>query len=109
VAVEALEAVQDSTPDRVRQPQASRQIRADLAVRPRPLSFQPSDACRAAQRPQPRGINAQACQELQRLVHWARSALVISMGRKPGIRPRSSTTDRLVMGHLVRIGLGSAG
>jgi hypothetical protein len=58
--------------NRVRQPQASRQIRADLAVRPRPLSFQPSDACRAAQRPQPRGINAQACQELQRLARLGR-------------------------------------
>jgi hypothetical protein len=72
VSVEALEAVQNSPPDRVRQRQPSRQIRADLAVRPRPLSLQPSDACRAAQRPQPRGINAQACQELQRLARLGR-------------------------------------
>ena len=72
VAVETLETVQHSPPDRVRQPQASRQIRADLAVRPRPLSFQPPDTCRPAQRPQPRGVNAQACQELQRLTRLGR-------------------------------------
>jgi hypothetical protein len=60
LAVEALEAVQDSPPDRLRQPQPSRQIRADLAVRSRPLSLQPSDTCRATQRPQPRGVNTQA-------------------------------------------------
>jgi hypothetical protein len=44
----------------------------DHVVRPRPLRFQPSDARRAAQRPQPRRVNAQASQELQRLARLDR-------------------------------------
>jgi hypothetical protein len=72
VTVEPLEAVQHRPPDCLRQPQPSRQIRADLAVRPRPLGLQPPDASRAAQRPQPRGVNTQARQELQRLARLGR-------------------------------------
>jgi hypothetical protein len=72
VAVETLEAVQDGVPDCLRQPQTSRQVRADLTVGPRPFSLQPSDACRAAQRPQARGVDAQTCQELQCLAWLGR-------------------------------------
>ena len=72
MAVEPLEAVQDGPPDRLRQPQASRQVRADLAVRPRPLGLQPPDARRAAQCLQSRSVNTQARQELQRLTRLGR-------------------------------------
>ena len=72
MAVEPLEAVQDGPPDRLRQSQASRQVRADLAVRPCPLGLQPPDACRAAQYLQSRSINTQARQELQRLARLGR-------------------------------------
>jgi hypothetical protein len=83
LAVEALEAVQDSPPDRLRQPQPSRQIRADLAVRSRPLSLPtpagpPSARNRAASTPRPSSVAS-------------RHARTASPGGCP--RARSLTTD----------------
>ena len=71
-AIETLEAVQDRAPDRLRQPQASRQVRADLTVGPRPLRLQLRHARRAAQRPQAHRVYAQARQELHRLARLGR-------------------------------------
>jgi hypothetical protein len=48
------------------------------AVRPRPLSLQLRDARRAAQCPQPRGVHAQARQELQGLARLGRIDQVAS-------------------------------
>ena len=66
-AVEALEAVQDRAPDPLRQPEAGRQVSADLTVCPCPLGLQPRDARRAAHRAQPHRVHAQASQELHGL------------------------------------------
>jgi hypothetical protein len=50
-----------------RQPEASRQVRADLAVGPCPLGLQPRDARRSAHRAQPHRVHARAGQELHGL------------------------------------------